>query len=295
MMSYPASQGGGGTNSPYYQSDGERGRGLDQALQLLVERDQRRELKEEQRSAYLSALLRLLSEAERTDLVGPDDVQVIEEEQDEEEDQGPAQVFQGHALPDYEETPEAMIMGRPPGAWWGLLDPQVVQSLLDRMEPQLAHSLLERARLGRLQQMGRVSSGLNQEALRRLVVQILSNIGPNNTPVMSPGRRMRRDLSVTAAQPDRSIHRRVRRSLDDIARPLPSNNPPLLRVKRLEDEEDEEKLPHSVTGLQRMKRIDTMATTSMEKLNIGNHWRKRRALNYDHHILIDQILDYMRE
>lgn len=33
----------------YYQSDDWRGRGLDQALQRLVERDQRREQEEEQR------------------------------------------------------------------------------------------------------------------------------------------------------------------------------------------------------------------------------------------------------
>lgn len=48
MMSYPASQGGG----LYYQSDDWKGRGLDQALQRLVERDQRRELEEEQRAGW---------------------------------------------------------------------------------------------------------------------------------------------------------------------------------------------------------------------------------------------------
>lgn len=127
------------------------------------------------------------------------------------------------------------------------------------------------------------------------MAQILSSIGPNNTPVVTSGRRLRRDLSVTAAQPDRATHRRARRSLDDVGPSSPSNSPPLLRVKRLEDEEDEENPPPSVTGLQRMKRIDAMATTSMEKLNHGTHWRKRRALNYDRQVLIDQILDYMRE
>lgn len=111
---------------------------------------------------------------------------------------------------------------------------------------------------------------------------------------MSSSRRMRRDLSITAAQPVSPTHRRTRRSLDDMASPLPSNNPPLLRVKRLDDEE-EEKLHPPVAGLQRMKRIDTMATVGVEELNHGSQRRQRRALNYDPQILIDQILDYMRE
>ncbi len=52
MMAYPASQGGDGVNDLYYQSDDWRGRGLDQALQRLVERDQRREQEEEQRAGW---------------------------------------------------------------------------------------------------------------------------------------------------------------------------------------------------------------------------------------------------
>lgn len=76
---------------------------------------------------------------------------------------------------------------------------------------------------------------------------------------------------------------------------LPSNNPPLLRVKRLEDDAEEEKLHSPVAGLQRMKRIDTMSTGDVEELNHGSRKRQRRALNYDPQILIDQILDYMRE
>lgn len=83
-------------------------------------------------TAYLAALLRLLSEAESTGLVGPGDVEVVEEEQDEEEDQGPPVDFQGPAPPDYDETERRMIMGRPPAAWWGLLEPQLAQALLDR-------------------------------------------------------------------------------------------------------------------------------------------------------------------
>lgn len=52
MMSYPATQGGGRANDLYYQTDDWRGRGLDQALQRLVERDQRREQEEEQRAGW---------------------------------------------------------------------------------------------------------------------------------------------------------------------------------------------------------------------------------------------------
>lgn len=106
---------------------------------------------------------------------------------------------------------------------------------------------------------------------------------------------MSRDLSINAAQAVSPTHSRTRRSLDNMAPPLPSNNPPLLRVKRLEDDEEEEKLHTPVTGLQRMKRIDTMATVSMEELNHGSQRRQRRALTYDPQILIDQILDYMKE
>ncbi|XP_047443782.1 proprotein convertase subtilisin/kexin type 1 inhibitor, like [Mugil cephalus] len=298
MMSYPGAQGGGGANSLYYQSDGWRGRGLDQALQRLVERDQRREQEEEQRGAYLAALLRLLSEAESAGLVGPGDVEVVEEE-DEEEDQGSPGDFRDPAPPDYDETGRAMSMGRPPAAWWGLVEPQLAEALLNRMEPQLAQTLLERARQDRLQDTGRVSPGLrDQETLRQLVARILSSMdGPM---VMSSGRRARRDLSIKASEP--AQRRRRRRSLDDVPPPSPSNDPPLLRVKRLEDpeeeeeeEEQEERLRPQTTGLQRMKRVDVVATSDMEELNHGSRRRRRRALNYDPQILIDQILEYMRE
>ncbi|XP_054457084.1 proprotein convertase subtilisin/kexin type 1 inhibitor, like [Anoplopoma fimbria] len=127
MMSYPATQGGGGASNLYYQSDGWRGRGLDQALQRLVERDQRQEQEEEQRAAYLAALLRLLSEAESAGLVDPGDVEVVEEEEEEEE--GPPGTSEAPP-PDYDET--GMNMGRPPAAWWGLLEPRMAQALLDR-------------------------------------------------------------------------------------------------------------------------------------------------------------------
>ncbi|XP_041858818.1 proprotein convertase subtilisin/kexin type 1 inhibitor, like [Melanotaenia boesemani] len=287
MMSYPSFKAGSGANDVYYQPEDWRGRGLDQALQRLVEREQRRENEEEERAAYLSALLRLLSEAESVGLVGPGDVEVVEEveEEDEENDQGPPGDFQ-----DYDETGQRMSMGRPPAAWWSLVGPQQTQVLLDRMEPQLVKSLLQRAG-----QTGRVSSGLNrdQDTLRRLVARILSSIGPDDVPVM---RLAKRGLSFKTAGPVSSAHRRTRRSLDDMAPPLPSNSPPLLRVKRLEDEEEEEQeVLHTHVGrLQRMKRIDTMATADMEELNRENQKRRRRAaMNYDPQILISQILEYV--
>lgn len=50
VMSYPAMQHGGGANNLYYQSEDWRGRGIDNALQRLVEREERREQREEQRA-----------------------------------------------------------------------------------------------------------------------------------------------------------------------------------------------------------------------------------------------------
>lgn len=125
----------------------------------------------------------------------------------------------------------------------------------------------------------------------------MSSIGPDNAQVISSGRRMKRDLSITPVEPASPAHRRTRRSLDDVAPPSPSNDPPLLRVKRLEEEqEEEEERLHPAAGLQRIKRIDTMATAAMEELNHGSRRRRRRAAqNYDPQILIDQILEYMRE
>ncbi|KAM6924975.1 proprotein convertase subtilisin/kexin type 1 inhibitor, like [Xenentodon cancila] len=289
MMSYPVQRSGGGTNDLYYQSDSWKGRGLDQALQQLVERDQRREQEEDQRAAYLASLLHLMSEAERAGLVGPGDVEVVEEE--EEDDQGSPGDFQDPSLPDYDDTGRGMNMGRPPADWWRLLEPQLAQALLNRMEPQLVQSLLQK---------GQETSGQSErDTLRRLVARILSNISPNDAPVgVSSGRRARRDLSVKAAKPLSSAHRRTRRSIDDMAPPSPSNDPPLLRVKRLGDEEEEheERLRPKVAGLQRMKRIDTMATTDIEEMDHESRHRRRRAmLNYDPQILIDQILQYMRK
>lgn len=127
-----------------------------------------------------------------------------------------------------------------------------------------------------------------------MVAKILSSDGPNNAQVMmSSGRRAKRDLSAMA-RPVSPAHRRTRRSLDGQS---PSNEPSLLRVKRLDDEEEEEeKLRPRGPGLQRMKRIDTMATADLEEVNHGSRRRRRRAaLNYDPQMLMDQILDYLRE
>ncbi|KAL6118976.1 pcsk1n [Pungitius sinensis] len=292
MMSYPANQGGGGANRLYYQSDGWRGRGLNQALQRLVERDQREEQEEEQQAGFLAALLRLLSEAQGAGLVDLGNVEVVEEEDD---NRGPPGDFRG-PVPDYDETGVGSNVGRPPAAWWGLLEPHMAQALLERMEPQLAQALLERARP---QQAGRVQSGRtagDHDSLRRLVARLLASIGPSDAPVIS-GRRMRRDLSITAVEPVGSAHVRSYRSLDDVAPPFPSNSPPLLRGKRLEEEEEEEEEPRPPAGgLQRMKHIHTMATAREEELHHGSRRRRRRdAMNYDTQIMINQILEYMRE
>lgn len=57
---------------------------------------------------------------------------MVEEEENEEEDQGPPGDFQGLDSPDYDETGRGLRMARPPAAWWGLMEPQLAQALLDR-------------------------------------------------------------------------------------------------------------------------------------------------------------------
>lgn len=81
--------------------------------------------------AYLTALLRLLSEAEQAGLVGPGDLEVVEEEVDDEEedDQEPAEDFQRPLPPDYDETGRGLSVARP---WWGRAEPQLSPALLDR-------------------------------------------------------------------------------------------------------------------------------------------------------------------
>lgn len=163
QLSYPASHGRSAVNDLYYPSDDWRGPGLDQALQQLVERDQRRDVEEEQWAgwpffnlncilvyskfecsgtldvhsglfpAYMSTLLRLLSEAESARLVGPGDVEVVEEEvDDEEDDQEPPDGFQRPIPVDSDETGRGLTGGRPSATWWGRLEPQLAQALLER-------------------------------------------------------------------------------------------------------------------------------------------------------------------
>lgn len=90
--------------------------------------------------------------------------------------------------------------------------------------------------------------------------------------------------------PASPARRRARRSLDDTAPSPASTDPPLLRVKRLEDEdlmEDEKHRPPA--GLQRMKRID-------EELNGGGGRRRRRAaLSIDPELLVEQVVKYLRQ
>lgn len=163
QLSYPASHGRSAVNELYYPSDDWRGPGLDQALQQLVERDQRWDVEEEQRAgwpffnlnyilvysnfecsgsldvhsglfpAYMSALLRLLNEAESARLVGPGDVEVVEEEvEEEEDDQEPPDGFQRPIPVETDETGQGLVVGRPSATWWGRLEPQLAQALLDR-------------------------------------------------------------------------------------------------------------------------------------------------------------------
>lgn len=96
---------------------------------------------------------------------------------------------------------------------------------------------------------------------------------------------MRRDAPSVS-----SAHRRTRRSLDDVAAPSASIDPPLLRVKRLEEEEEvgeEGKGLSPAAGLQRVKRVDE---------DPGSRRRRRRAVvTYDPQVLVRQVMEYMRE
>ncbi|XP_053706583.1 proprotein convertase subtilisin/kexin type 1 inhibitor, like isoform X1 [Synchiropus splendidus] len=274
MMSYPALLDEGGPTDLYYDADGWRERGLEQALLRLLEKDRRRSLEEEQ-SAYLAALLRLLDRAQRAGVVD-----VVEEE---EEDQGPAGDFKAAVYSDYDETGRVRRMERPVPAWWGWMDPRQVRELLEsRVDP----SQLGRVESQRLQMAGedrRDLSGADQqeeeEVLRRLVAKILSS--PEEVTLALSNRR-RRDLSEAVASVG---HRRQRRSLEDQSPAGPSEAPALLRVKRVED--DQELAPPA--GLQRMKRLESMAAiAALEELQQGSQRRRRRdvARHLPPHILV---------
>ncbi|XP_061745475.1 proprotein convertase subtilisin/kexin type 1 inhibitor, like isoform X2 [Nerophis ophidion] len=196
-----------GEGAPYaawLRDEGWSGRSLEQALQRLVAKDQRRE-QEEQRAAYARAVLRLLAE------VAGDDV-LLEED-------GARGDFRSRAPADYEETGRGLSMGRPPAPWWTLVAPQLLEALMDRVETQVGG-----ARHERLQR-----DEDEDEDVRRMLASLLSVVGPDSAP---SGRRVRRHVENTG-----SAHRRSRRSLDDASSPSPSDQPPLLRVKRLDEEE----------------------------------------------------------
>ncbi|XP_071022818.1 uncharacterized protein [Oncorhynchus clarkii lewisi] len=310
MMSYPGESADvltrRGGNELLYQPEEWRGQGLGQAVQQLVENDERHE----QETAYLAGLLRLLSEAEGA--AG---------EEGGEEDHGPGD-FQGPYTRDYDETVQGMRMGKPQAAapWQGLLDPQLTQALLNRYRQE---RLQQQAGLPGLpaainrftdDRLETGSQDQDQEALRYLVTKILSSISPNN-PQGSSGRRARRDLvSVSggggggvraASEP---VFHRSRRSLVSPPTPSPSREPSpgLLRVKRLGymeegpgwlgGEREGHKTPNHAVGLQRMKRIDN----ELQAQPGGRPSRRRRALNYDPQalthdpeLLVQHILHYL--
>ena len=111
---------------------------------------------------------------------------------------------------------------------------------------------------------------------RYLVAKILSSISPSN-PQSPSGRRARRDLVAVegGARPASPVHKRSRRSLDDAAPTSLSQDAPLLRVKRLGDEEGGEggagveggyRPPPQ--GLQRMKRVDPEPPSGRDRKSV---------------------------
>ncbi|KAI1893011.1 hypothetical protein AGOR_G00139410 [Albula goreensis] len=284
MMSYPpAASVEGRGNELYYQPEGWRGQSMGQALQRLVEDDRRRD----QEAAYLTGLLRLLSSADPN----AQRAATIEEEE-EEEDEGPGD-FQGPYPPDYDETDQGISMAKPQAAWQGLLDPQLTQALLNRYRQER----LLQAGLGsnRLQdtRADTATDNREEEVLRYLVGRVLSSLASENSQ-NAPARLSKRDLgAVSGGVAGGRVLKRSRRSLDSTPVPSPKYEPSLLRVKRLEEEED--KMADGPTagahkearvGLQRMKRIDS-------DLQQAKHIRKRRALTFDPDLLAQRILQYL--
>ncbi|XP_004084577.1 uncharacterized protein LOC101159720 [Oryzias latipes] len=271
MRSYPQSE--ARANDLFYHSQAWRDRGLGQALQRLVETDQRREQEEDQKAVYLGALLQLLSDAKGAGLG-------VEEDNQE-------QVVQ-----DYDESGRGVSIGRSPADWQSLMELQLAEALLDRMDFKLFQTLLQRA--GQTQGVSYRPSS-KQDTLRRLVARIISTIGPQTSPVLalSGHRRRRRDLSLQTAEPISPNLRTTRRALEDMASPLSSIDSPLLRVKRLEEgDEEDKKLPPYGATLQRIKRIDTLAAS--EETNHVSRRHRRAAVNYNSKLQMDQILEYMR-
>ncbi|XP_030641019.1 proprotein convertase subtilisin/kexin type 1 inhibitor, like [Chanos chanos] len=272
MMSYPAAADlKGRANELYYQPEAWKLQGLGQALQQMVENDQR----QEQEAAYLAGLLRLLSEAEANGQV----------RQDEEEEEDEAGDFQGPYPPDYDETDQGMSMAKPQAPWQGLLDPQLTQALLNRYRQE---RLLQAGLGTTTNRIPERDQDRDQEVLRLLVEKILSGLSSGNSGNPS-SRRAKRDLgSVSGGRGGVTVLKRARRSLDPVQPPSPSAEASLLRVKRLGDDEDDvgenNRAPHA--GLQRMKRIDT-------ELPPPTHSRKRRAVIYDPKLIAQHILQYL--
>lgn len=94
----------------YNQPDAWKAKGLSQALQQLVENDQRRD----QEATYLANVMRLLSQI------------------DDQEDTGDTGDFQGPYPPDYDEAEPGVSMAKPQAAWQDALSPQLTQALLNR-------------------------------------------------------------------------------------------------------------------------------------------------------------------
>ncbi|XP_072537517.1 proprotein convertase subtilisin/kexin type 1 inhibitor, like [Salminus brasiliensis] len=271
MMSYPPADFKGRGNELYYQPDAVRAQGLGQALQRLMENDQRRE----QEAAYLSGLLRLLSEAENNGQG--------KQEEEEEEDEGD---FQGPYPPDYDETEQTVSMAKPRA----LLDPQLAEALLNRYRQE---RLLQAGLNPTSNRLPEREQERDQEMLRYMVEKILSSLAPGNQASPS-NRRAKRDVSAVASsvRGGATPLRRSRRSLDSVPMPSPNSEASLLRVKRLGDENDDDgfagqsnRAPHA--GLQRMKRIDTDLPPPPKQS------RKRRAVTYDPDLIAQHILQYL--
>ncbi|XP_043103361.1 proprotein convertase subtilisin/kexin type 1 inhibitor, like [Puntigrus tetrazona] len=274
MMSYPAADFRSRSNDLYYQPEVLRAQGLGQALQRLVENDQKRE----QEAAYLASMLRLLNEAQNNG----------QGKAEEEEEEGGD--FQGPYPPDYDETEQAVSMAKPQASWQGLLDPQLTQALLNRYKQE---RLMQAGLAPNTNRIPEREQDKDQEMLRYLVEKILSSLASGGNQGGPSNQRAKRDLSTVANMEQSGGHvlKRSRRSLDSAPGPSPQVEASLLRVKRLDGDVDDEvtgqsnRTPH--VGLQRMKRIDTDLPPPKK------HSRKRRALTYDPALIAQHILQYL--
>ncbi|XP_051963995.1 uncharacterized protein LOC127630480 [Xyrauchen texanus] len=273
MMSYPGAD-FKDRSDLYYKPEALRAQGLGQALQRLVENDQRRE----QEAAYLASMMRLL-EAQNNGQVKP-----VEEQEDEGD-------FQGPYPPDYDETEQVVSMAKPQASSQGLLDPQLTQALLNRYKQE---RLMQAGLSPTANRIPEREQDKDQEMLRYLVEKILSGLASGGNQAGSSNQRAKRDLGAVTSleRAGGSVLKRARRSLDSAPVPSTQAEASLLRVKRLDDDFDDEgvivqnnRTPH--VGLQRMKRIDTELPPPQK------HSRKRRALTYDPNLIAQHILQYL--